>query len=171
MSSELGKEYFTYIRDVLRLKKADKLILFDGKGHEYRTVIRDFYSRNVCLDIIRKETIKLPATHITLAQSLPKRSKMEMIIQKSTELGASRIVPFISSRSIPRPTGTRGHRQSDKMAQDSHRSVPDSAAGEIVPEVSEITSFDEMLEYTGQEYPPDNPVGGGASVGNQGDID
>jgi len=60
MSSELGKEYFTYIRDVLRLKKADKLILFDGKGHEYRTVIRDFYSRNVCLDIIRKEPSSCP---------------------------------------------------------------------------------------------------------------
>lgn len=144
MSSELGKEYFTYIRDVLRLKKGDKLILFDGKGHEYRTVIRDFYSRNVCLDIIRKETIKLPATHITLAQSLPKRGKMEMIIQKSTELGASRIVPFISSRSIPRPTGTRATGKATRWRKIAIEASRQCGRGDV-PEVSEITSFDEML--------------------------
>ena len=83
-SSELDGEYLAYIKDVLRLKKGDELILFDGMGHEYSTVIRDFSSRDVCLDIIRKEKIRLPDTHITLAQSLPKGGGggMEMIIKK-----------------------------------------------------------------------------------------
>ena len=67
-SSELDREYFAYIKDVLRLKEGDELILFDGMGHEYSTVIRDFSSRSVCLDIIRKENIRLPDTCITLAQ-------------------------------------------------------------------------------------------------------
>jgi len=144
ISSELGKEYFTYIKDVLRLKKGDELILFDGAGHEYSTVIRDFYSRNVCLDIIRKETILLPDTHITLAQSLPKGGKMEMIIQKSTELGASRIVPFISSRSIPRLTGSRATAKAARWRKIAIEASRQCGRGNV-PEVSEIVSFDEML--------------------------
>ncbi|MBW2650890.1 MAG: RsmE family RNA methyltransferase, partial [Deltaproteobacteria bacterium] len=83
-SSELSGEYLAYIKDVLRLKKGDELILFDGMGHEYSAVIRDFSSRDVCLDIIRKEDIRLPDTRITIAQSLPKGAKIEMIVQKST---------------------------------------------------------------------------------------
>ena len=50
----------------------DELTLFDGMGHEYSTIIRNFSSRDVCLDIIRKEAIRLPDTRITFAQSLPK---------------------------------------------------------------------------------------------------
>ncbi|MEA3486891.1 MAG: 16S rRNA (uracil(1498)-N(3))-methyltransferase [Thermodesulfobacteriota bacterium] len=144
ISSELGKEYFTYIKDVLRLKKGAELTLFDGMGHEYSTIIRDFSSCNVCLDIIGKETIKLPATHITLAQSLPKGSKMEMIIQKSTELRASRIVPFISSRSIPRLTGTRATGKAARWRKIAIEASRQCGRGDV-PEVSEIVSFDEML--------------------------
>ena len=144
ISSELGKEYFTYIKDVLRLKKGDKLTLFDGVGHEYKAVIRDFYSHNVCLDIIGKETIKLPATHITLAQSLPKGSKMDFIVQKSTELGANRIVPFVSSRSIPRLTGTRATGKAARWRKIAIEASRQCGRGNV-PEVSEIVSFDKML--------------------------
>lgn len=144
ISSELGKEYFAYIKNVLRLKKGDELILFDGMGHEYTTVIRDFYSRNVCLDIIRKETIKLPPIHITLAQSLPKGSKMDLIIQKSTELGASRIVPFISSRSISRLAGARATGKAARWRKIAIEASRQCGRGNV-PEVNEIVSFNEML--------------------------
>ena len=149
ISSELGREYFTYIKDVLRLKKGDELILFDGAGHEYRTVIRDFSSRDVCLDIIRKETIKLPATRITLAQSLPKGGKMDLIIQKSTELGANRIVPFISSRSIPRLTGARAAGKAARWRKIAIEASRQCGRGDV-PEVSDIVSFDEMLNAPGR---------------------
>ena len=148
-SSELGREYFTYIKDVLRLKGGNELILFDGMGHEYSTIIRDFSSRNVCLDIIRKEKIRLPDTHITLAQSLPKGAKMEIIIQKSTELGASRIVPFISSRSIPRLAGTRASGKAARWRKIAIEASRQCGRG-VVPEVSEIVSFGEMLSMPGR---------------------
>jgi len=145
ISSELGEEYFTYIKDVLRLKKGDELVLFDGVGHEYSAVIRDFYSSKVCLDIIKKETIKLPDTRITLAQSLPKGGKIEMIIQKSTELGTSRIIPFISSRSIPRLTGSRATGKAARWRKIAIEASRQCGRGNV-PEVSEILSFDEMLD-------------------------
>jgi len=144
ITSKLGNEYFTYIKEVLRLNKGDELILFDGSGHEYRSVIRDFNTHNVCLDIISKEIIKLPAIHITLAQSLPKGNKIEMIIQKSTELGASRILPFISSRSISRPAGTRATSKAARWRKIAIEASRQCGRGDV-PEVSEIVSFDEML--------------------------
>ncbi len=143
-SSELGREYFTYIRDVLRLKEGDELFLFDGMGHEYRTTIREFSSRNVCLDINRKEDIRLPDTRITLAQSLPKGGKMDLIIQKSTELGVSRIVPFISSRSISRLAGTRATGKTARWRKIAIEASRQCGRGNV-PEVSEILSFGEML--------------------------
>ncbi len=142
--TELDKEYFTYVKDVLRLRNGDELLLFDGAGHEYRAVIRGFDSSNVCLDIIAKETVKLPATHITLAQSLPKGGKMDLIVQKSTELGVSRIVPFISSRSVSRPEGDKAAGKAARWRKIAIEASRQCGRADV-PEVGEILPFDMML--------------------------
>ncbi len=113
-------------------------------GHEYKAVVRGFDSRAVHLEVITKEDIRLPDTRITLAQSLPKGSKMEFIIQKATELGVSRIVPFISSRSISRLTGDRATGKAARWRKVAVEASRQSGRGDV-PEVSEIVSFDEML--------------------------
>jgi 16S rRNA (uracil1498-N3)-methyltransferase len=142
--ADLGEEYCAYLRDVLRLKEGDNLTLFDGLGHEYTAVIRGFSSGGVQLKVITKGEIRLPETRITLAQSLPKGSKMEFIIQKATELGVSRIVPFISSRSIPRLTGDRAAGKAARWRKIAVEASRQCGRGDV-PEVGEIVSFDEML--------------------------
>ncbi|MDO9515522.1 MAG: 16S rRNA (uracil(1498)-N(3))-methyltransferase [Syntrophales bacterium] len=142
--AELEEEYCAYLRDVLRLKEGDELTLFDGMGHEYRAVISGFAPTAVHLDVITKEDISLPETRITLAQSLPKGSKMEFIIQKATELGVSRIVPFISSRSIPRLSGDRAAGKAARWRKVAVEASRQCGRGDV-PEVSEIVSFNEML--------------------------
>jgi len=143
-SIDLEEEYCAYLRDVLRLKEGDELTLFDGVGHEYKALIRGVSSRAVHLEVITKEDIRLPETRITLAQSLPKGNKMDFIIQKSTELGVSRIVPFISSRSIPRLTGARATGKAARWRKVAVEASRQCGRGDV-PEVSEIVSFDEML--------------------------
>jgi 16S rRNA (uracil1498-N3)-methyltransferase len=142
--AELEEEYRTYLRGVLRLKEGDGLVLFDGMGHEYKAVIRAFTPDAVRLEVITKEDIILPETRITLAQSLPKGGKMEFIIQKATELGVSRIVPFISSRSIPRLAGVRAAGKAARWRKVAVEASRQSGRGDV-PEVGEIVSFDEML--------------------------
>lgn len=146
-TAELEEEYRAYLRDVLRLKEGDTLTLFDGVGHEYGAVIRAFTPGGVSLEVITKEDITLPETRITLAQSLPKGSKMEFIIQKATELGVSRIIPFISSRSIPRLTGDRAAGKAVRWRKVAVEASRQSGRGDV-PEVSRIVSFDEMLRAT-----------------------
>jgi len=143
-ATELEEEYCAYLRDVLRLKEGDNLTLFDGVGHEHKAVIKGFSPRAVHLEVISREDIRLPETGITLAQSLPKGSKMEFIIQKATELGVSRIVPFISSRSIPRLSGDRAAGKAKRWRKVAVEASRQCGRGDV-PEVSEIVSFNEML--------------------------
>ena len=91
-----------HIRLVLRLKPGDVVTLFDGSGKEYHGMIIGLGASSVS---VRIDDISLSDTEspleITLAQSLLKGEKMDYLIQKATELGVRRIVPFSSSRSVP----------------------------------------------------------------------
>jgi len=65
---ELREENLRYIKNVLRLKKGDHVILFDGTRFEYETVIRDIRTHYISLEIILRESIQFPDINITLAQ-------------------------------------------------------------------------------------------------------
>ncbi len=87
---------------------------------------------------------------ITLAQALPKGDKMEFIVQKATELGVARIVPFRSARTIPRRTEDRAARRLERW-----RRIAAEAAEQCgrtdVPEIAEPLPFREALEQAGPE--------------------
>jgi 16S rRNA (uracil1498-N3)-methyltransferase len=147
---ELGGENLRYIKNVLRLKEGDPLILFDGSRHEYNGIIRAYTARNASLEIMKKQSIQQPTIYITLAQSLAKSSKMDFIVQKATELGVTRLIPFISSRSIPKlsesKVSTRISRW-HKIAIEASRQCKRA----IIPEITNIISFDEMLKQADQD--------------------
>lgn len=91
-----------HIRKVLRLKRGDEVFIFDGSGQEYEGTIVEEGSFSVSIKVRNRFFSPTePNLSITLAQSLLKGEKMDYLIQKATELGVKRIVPFISSRSIP----------------------------------------------------------------------
>ena len=84
---------------VLRLKVEDTLTAFDGKGREAQCRIAAIDGGRVQLTILQQSTTPALPCRITLAQAIPKRN-MELIVQKATELGAARIVPLVSERTI-----------------------------------------------------------------------
>jgi len=91
-----------HIRKVLRLKRGDEIVVFDGSGKEYEgTIVEEGPSSVVIMiqNIFSSETES--QLEITLAQSLLKGDKMDYLIQKATELGVKEIIPFFSSRSVP----------------------------------------------------------------------
>lgn len=143
---ELDEHNTHYLRNVLRLKSGEKVRLFGKADGEYEAVVTDTASKQLKLTVVNK----LPgaaggAVRITLAQSLPKTDKMDLIVQKATELGASRVVPFVSSRSIPVLTPEKARQRRErwqKIALEASRQCrrPD------IPEVAEVIPFDRMLE-------------------------
>jgi len=141
---ELGGNEIRYVKSVLRMKSGDHLIFFDGNGWEYEAVIRSLSTNGIKVQVLGKNMIANHVLSITVLQALPKGNKMDSIVQKSTELGASMIIPFRSTRSVPRLTANKAR---DKVTR--WRSIAREAARQCrradIPEIKEVLSFDEML--------------------------
>jgi 16S rRNA (uracil1498-N3)-methyltransferase len=75
-------------------------VLFDGKGKEAIGEIQSFEQAETDLLFTQTAQSEPLRCAITLAQAIPKGKNMELIIQKATELGVSRIVPLLSERTI-----------------------------------------------------------------------
>lgn len=147
---ELTGENRQYVVSVLRMKRGNKLLLFDGTGCEYEASILGHDRERVSLEVIRKEVIHQGTINITLSQSLPKAKKMDFIIEKSCELGVSRIVPFVSVRSVPHlPPEKASLKQArwQKIAIEAARKCHSNG----IPEIGEIIAFEKMLRKAGKE--------------------
>ena len=90
-----------YLGHVLRLKRGDELVAFDGRGTERRASIGSLQRRGAELEL-GASVDALPASRLelTLIQALPKSDAMDLIVQKTTELGASAIVPVYTEFSV-----------------------------------------------------------------------
>ena len=141
---DLGGENLRYVKSVLRMRKGDRLILFDGAGWEYETVIKNFSTDGIEVEVMGKNRIEDESPNIILLQALPKANKMDSIVRKATELGARRIIPFRSARSVPQLTAEKAHVRVSRW-----RSIATEAARQCgradIPEVSDVLSFEEML--------------------------
>ncbi|MDX2226417.1 MAG: 16S rRNA (uracil(1498)-N(3))-methyltransferase [Verrucomicrobiae bacterium] len=85
---------------VMRHREGDSIVVFDGQGLEVMGKIVSLSKNEVVLSIQNQsKTPPLPCA-ITLAQAIPKGKNMEAILQKATELGAHRIVPLLSARTV-----------------------------------------------------------------------
>jgi 16S rRNA (uracil1498-N3)-methyltransferase len=101
-----------HIRDVIRLKEGDRFIGLDGKGKVY--TLRVLKTGQDITALIEKVSLfhpKIP--RILLACAIPKKGKMDDIIEKSTELGVSDIIPIITERTIVKADyGSAVHKKS-----------------------------------------------------------
>lgn len=90
-----------HIKNVLRMKPGEQILLSDGKGANCLCEITEIENSRVLARILPElvEDTELPV-EVTLYQGLPKGDKMEFIIQKCVELGVSRIVPVEMARSV-----------------------------------------------------------------------
>ncbi len=88
---------------VLRLGTGDKLTLFNGHGGEYSAVLTRVERRRCSVEIKAFDAREAEPGHaLTLAQALPEGSKMDWIIEKAVELGATAIQPLAAARSVVR---------------------------------------------------------------------
>lgn len=133
---------------VLRLKPGEEIsaVIRGGDGTEYRFGVLEIReNETVCsLRFVKEESAELDA-EIILLQCLPKGDKTELIIQKAVELGAARIIPVKSARSLIRLDEKRA-----KAKRERWQGIADAAAKQsrrgTEPVVTGILSFDEALE-------------------------
>ena len=93
-----------HITRVLRMKAGDALSLCDGAGNEYEALIVSVSPEAVSCSVSNPHTSEAESpVQVTLFQCLPKAGKMELIVQKCTELGVFSIVPVQSARCVVVP--------------------------------------------------------------------
>lgn len=91
----------THISKVLRLKENDKITLCDGEGTDYIVRIDSIDKYAARTTILHKEaSVGEASMDVVVYQAIPKSSKMDFIIQKVTEIGAKRIVPILTKRTV-----------------------------------------------------------------------
>ncbi|MBI3634064.1 MAG: 16S rRNA (uracil(1498)-N(3))-methyltransferase [Candidatus Yonathbacteria bacterium] len=84
-------------RNVLRMKAGDKVTVFDGSGEEALCELRALDKKSASLLVLEKKKGFAPEREITLFMSLIKRDNFELVLEKATELGVTRIVPVEAS--------------------------------------------------------------------------
>lgn len=95
--------------------------------------------------IEKKQCAAEPDIELTLFQAVPKLDKLEYIIQKSVELGASRIVPVLTRRCISRPDPKDFAKKLQRLNKIAEEAAKQSGRG-IIPEVAPMTDLNGMLE-------------------------
>jgi len=146
-SATISGELFRHISTVLRLKPGAAIILADGCGHEAVAAIREIGKEGVAVDLQPFYPVSVDdgALPVTLCQGLPKGEKMDLVLQKATELGVSRIVPFNADRSVARLEGDRLEKRVgrwEKIVQESARQSGRSR----VPSVGFYGDLRELLQ-------------------------
>ncbi|MDQ3186933.1 MAG: 16S rRNA (uracil(1498)-N(3))-methyltransferase [Pseudomonadota bacterium] len=96
----------------LRLEQGNELILFNGDGGEFQTVIVRIGKTGAAVVIERYLDIERESPlGVTLAQALCTSEKMDWIVQKGVEMGVSRIQPLVTKLSMVRLSGERAERR------------------------------------------------------------
>lgn len=107
-SWELRGDEAHHAAKVLRLKQGDSCVVFDGCGRAAHAVVAEPPRSSGVLLAPGEECPPTPQlAHLTLCQAVPKGANMDLIIQKSVELGVSAIVPLLTDRTIVRLNARR----------------------------------------------------------------
>ncbi len=93
-----------YVSRVLRVKAGDALEVFDGAGHEFDARVTSLTETHATLQLGAPRQAPAPRP-LTLLQGLPKADKLELVLQKGTELGASGFMPVACERCVVKLDG------------------------------------------------------------------
>jgi len=124
----------------------------DSKGNDFRGRVLRFSESEASVfifDIFRSPTES--PLEIVLAQALPEKERMELIIQKVTELGVAGILPFESEKSISLMEREAKQKKAHRWQQVSIKAVQQSRRARV-PYVGECRSFQEVVENIGDEW-------------------
>lgn len=128
------------MKNVLRLKAGDSVILVDKNLNESVAEIREFKKGSVELEIASvMKNEKEAELAVSLYCAVLKRENFELVVQKATEAGAREIIPIITHRTIK--LALRG----DRLVKIAKEAAEQSGRG-TVPDIGEIISFEEALK-------------------------
>jgi len=135
-----------HLRDVLRCRVGETLVFVDEQPRRYTTTVTERTPSGVTC-IVQKEETRPPemARHLHLGMAMLKGERMDWAIQKATELGAARITPLVTTRTVARPIPSRMPHQQQRWTK-----IAEEAASQVgrweIPVVDLPQAFPDFLK-------------------------
>lgn len=141
-----------HIVNVLRLKKDEEIqICNEDTSQNYIAQIIEYNKEKVTCNVIKKlDTTVETNVNITVYQGLPKADKMELIIQKTTEVGVKKIVPVAMERSIVKLTGKDENKKIERWQKIAEVAAKQSKR-DIIPKIENVIKISELYKQI-KEY-------------------
>ncbi len=134
----LSKEHIHYVTNVMRLKRGSVINFFNSDG-EWESEIVFLDKDRVEVKFLKKIKESQKRNKIELAVCIVKKNPMEIILQKATELGASKIIPIVSERTeVKELNHDRAKKIVIEATEQSNQMFP--------PEILEVTKLKDFLE-------------------------
>lgn len=139
-----------HIARSLRMAVGDKLTVCDEDGTEYLVELTRIRDNECIASVISSSAGKTESpVHVTLFMAYPKGDKLETVVQKSVELGASEIIPFESSRCIKRPAADKADKITERLSRIAEEAAKQCGRAKI-PTVTPPVSYRAMLDMAGE---------------------
>lgn len=130
----------------LRMANGQAVTLSGDNGVEYECELTDIKPDCVRMRVVTaRENLTEPPCGITLYVALPKGDKLDLIIQKATELGACRIVPFVSERCVARPDEASKEKKRARRLRIAEEAAKQCGRG-LIPDVTHPLSFADAVK-------------------------
>ena len=141
ITSITNKEIYNQIKNVLRLKSGEQIILGDGKGREAHAEIMDFGKQRVGINILKVEVNGAePEMKPILYAAILKKENFELVAEKAVEAGVAEIIPVITAKTI------KTNLRMDRLEKIVREAAEQSGRG-ILPVVGKILKFSEALRH------------------------
>ncbi|WP_072328645.1 MULTISPECIES: 16S rRNA (uracil(1498)-N(3))-methyltransferase [unclassified Paenibacillus] len=135
---------------VMRAKAGDRVIVSDGCGREAVAVLRSLEAGEVTAAVEQwLPPDKEPRVDVWIAQSLPKGDKMELVIQKGTEIGAARFIPFSSERTVVQWDAKKEGKRLERW-QKIAKEAAEQAHRSCIPAVESVQSWKGLLKLAAE---------------------
>ncbi|MES2439674.1 MAG: 16S rRNA (uracil(1498)-N(3))-methyltransferase [Verrucomicrobiota bacterium] len=129
-----------HLSQVLRMKPGESVIVFDGRGRRASAEILSVSRDRVPLKLGEILPSRAPLPAITLAQAVPKGKNMDLIVQKSVELGIAAIQPLVTRYTVVQP----GDGKSEKWRRNALEACK-QCGQDTLPEIAEPLAFDRWI--------------------------
>lgn len=135
-----------HMKNVLRMKQGDSIIICNGQGKDCYCIIKRVSDTEILAGItsIQDTGTELPA-RITLFQGLPKKDKLELIIQKAVELGVSEIIPVMTARCVVKLEDKKKEEKKLERWQAIAESAAKQSGRGYIPRVLPVLSYKEAV--------------------------
>ncbi|MEF3304610.1 16S rRNA (uracil(1498)-N(3))-methyltransferase [Paenibacillus sp. GYB003] len=139
-----------HLANVMRARVGDSIKVSDGATREATATVAEIAKNRIVarVDELHPPTAE-PAIRVTIAQSLPKGDKMETVIQKGTEIGAVRFVPFVSERTVVAYDAKKETKRLERWQKIAKEAAEQAHRGRV-PEVEAPLAWKQLLQAAGE---------------------